>query len=69
LWTDHASSLDEFSGEPHTITISLQPVSAKEISVVNGEGQEIKIEINAGQFVLPLAGVPRYVAPGVAHLR
>jgi len=55
-------------GAPHAITLPLQPASTREIGVVNGEGQESKIGVNAGQFVLSLSGVPEYVALGRARV-
>jgi polysaccharide biosynthesis protein PslG len=47
--------------EPHALALPLQPAAAQEISIVNGEGQETKIEIKAGQFMLPLTSAPQYV--------
>jgi len=54
--------------EPHPVTLPLQPAPPKEISVVESEGQESKIENQAGHFALPLGSAPRYVLLGQAHL-
>jgi hypothetical protein len=55
-------------GEPHQIMVHLQTSPAKEISLVNGEGQESKIEIKTDRFALPLSAAPRYITLGRAHL-
>jgi hypothetical protein len=48
-------------GEPHLVTLRLQPSPAKDIQIVNNEGQESKIEIKDDRFALPLGSGPSYV--------
>lgn len=56
------------TASPHSMTLSLRSASAKEISIMNGDGQEDKIEIGDNHFALPLGAMPRYVRLGLAHL-
>ena len=54
---------------PHPATLGLQPASAKELTVINGEGQKSKVEVNGNGFVLQLDSRPQYVELGAAHLK
>jgi hypothetical protein len=55
--------------KPHSLTLTLQPSAANEISVVNSSGQSDEITVANNQIALPLSAAPQYAALGKVHLR
>jgi hypothetical protein len=51
---------------PHSITLSLQPMALKELTIVNNGGKEGQVEIEGGHVILSLDGNPEYVTLGKA---
>lgn len=53
----------------HEVTLDLQPTSAKDLALVNGDGQNEKLEVESNRFTLLLDDKPEYVVLGAAHLK
>ena len=56
-------------GAPHSLTLPLQALSAKALSVVDGGGVAGSLEIKDNGVTVPVSGLPRYVTLGPAQLR
>ena len=54
---------------PHQVALDLQPTPANELALVNGDGQNGKIQIESNRFTVWFGSQPEYVVLGHAHLK
>jgi hypothetical protein len=57
------------SATPHPVTLPLRPTAPQQLTLVNNDGKESKLEVDHDAVALSLDGNPEYVAVGKAGLK